>query len=52
MFKTAYHKNLIGKKVVTLYHDNSDWYLVSQYTGAIEPVSVRGLISHLRDFKR
>ena len=50
--KTAYYEKLAFKKYITLYHDteNKKWYFVSQYTGEIVPVSLKGFISLVKDF--
>lgn len=53
MFRKAYIDRLVGKKVITLYHDPKlrTWYLVSQCTGELQPVSIRGFITILKSFK-
>ena len=48
MFGTAYGKKI--RKLVTLYHDDNQWYLVSQYTGELVDVSFRNFIMLVKDF--
>ena len=50
-FGTAYHDRLTGKKVITLYRSSTQWWLVSQYTGALYDVSLKGLKDIWADFK-
>ena len=51
LFGTAYYDRFLRKKVITLYRGSTQWWLVSQYTGALYDVSLKGLKSLLADFK-
>ena len=50
-FGTAYLDRFFRKKVLTLFYDEGKWYLLSQYTGALYDVSLKGFREALADFK-
>ena len=49
--KDRFIDRFFRKKVLTLFYDEGKWYLLSQYTGALYDVSLKGFREALDDFK-
>ena len=49
--KDRFIDRFFQNKVLTLFRDEGKWYLLSQYTGALYDVSLKGFREALADFK-
>ena len=49
--KEFYNSKLVYTKTLSIRRLDGKLVLVSNYTGAIEPLTLKGLVQHLKDFR-